>query len=180
MRTAVLGPTQELSLVRRASIVAGLTCLTIVGAKCAAPTPWLPITLQTAAVLFAGLWGGSRLGAAAQVSYLTLGLAGLPVFALPGAGPSYFVGPTAGYLLAFPLAAWIAGMGQGKRSWVRIGACLAAAWTVVGCGGAWLVLCGGGSLWWTGIAPFLIPEAAKATLVALLVGTLPARWRQAY
>jgi len=91
--------------------VGGLALLTAAGAKVAVPLPGTPVpaTLQTLPVLLAGLLLGSRIGALSQVVYLTLGLAGLPVFALPGAGPAYLLGPTGGYLLGFVAAAWITG-----------------------------------------------------------------------
>lgn len=91
--------------------VAGLAFLTAAGAKVAIPLPGTPVpaTLQTLPVLLAGLVLGSRLAALSQVSYLALGLAGLPVFALPGAGPAYLLGPTGGYLLGSVAGAWLAG-----------------------------------------------------------------------
>lgn len=91
--------------------VGGFALLTVAGAKVSIPLPGTPVpaTLQTLPVLLAGLLLGARLGALSQVVYLGLGLAGLPVFALPGAGPGYLLGPTGGYLVGFIIAAWLAG-----------------------------------------------------------------------
>lgn len=68
-----------------------------------------PITLQTFGVMLSGLVLGARRGSAAVVVYLALGAAGLPVFSGGNSGLAPFVGPTAGYLLAFPLAAFAIG-----------------------------------------------------------------------
>ena len=64
----------------------------------------IPITGQTFAVLLTGMLLGSRLGAAAVIAYLIEGAIGLPFFAGGGAGLVRFLGPTAGYLVAFPAA----------------------------------------------------------------------------
>lgn len=178
MRPQALEVARELPWVRRITVVAGLAILTALGAKVHAPLSLLPITLQTAAVVFAGLWAGSRIGAAAQITYLTIGLAGLPVFALPGAGPAYFAGPTAGYLLAFPLGAWLAGRGQGGSFATRLVWAVSGVWSIVLCGGAWLALSTGPGQFAAGVVPFLLPEALKALLMAGGVGALPVRWRQ--
>lgn len=70
----------------------------------------VPITLQTLFVSLAGLLLGPRLGAAAMAAYVTAGAAGLPVFAGGAFGLPYLFGPTGGYLLAFPLAAYVTGV----------------------------------------------------------------------
>jgi biotin transport system substrate-specific component len=70
----------------------------------------VPYTLQTMFVLLAGAFLGKRNGALSQIMYLGVGAIGLPVFAAGGAiGIARFIGPTGGYLLAFPLAAFIVG-----------------------------------------------------------------------
>ena len=70
----------------------------------------IPITGQSFAVLLTGALLGSRLGAAAVIVYLIEGAIGLPFFA-PGGAPGIlrFLGPTAGYLVAFPAAAFVTG-----------------------------------------------------------------------
>jgi biotin transporter BioY len=70
----------------------------------------IPITGQSFAVLLTGALLGSRLGAIAVIAYLIEGAVGLPFFA-PGGAPGIlrFFGPTAGYLIAFPAAAFITG-----------------------------------------------------------------------
>ena len=69
----------------------------------------VPITGQTFAVLLTGALLGSRLGAAAVAAYLIEGAVGLPFFAAGGSGLVRFFGPTGGYLVEFPAAAFITG-----------------------------------------------------------------------
>lgn len=70
----------------------------------------VPITLQTFAVMLAGVVLGPLRGFLAIALYLALGAAGLPVFADHSSGLGVFTGPSAGYLLAFPLAALVGGL----------------------------------------------------------------------
>lgn len=69
----------------------------------------VPITLQTFGVILAGAVLGARRGFLAVVLYLAVGAIGLPVFSGGAAGLAPFAGPTVGYLIAFPFAAWLAG-----------------------------------------------------------------------
>jgi len=83
-------------------------------AQVALPMWPVPATLQTLAVLLLGALGGARLGVASVALYLAEGATGLPVFANGTGGLAVLAGPTAGYLLGFLAAAWIAGLaGQG-------------------------------------------------------------------
>ena len=80
-----------------------------------------PITLQTFAVLLLGAVLGSRRGALAVLLYLAVGFAGLPVFAEGTGGPATFAKVTLGYLVAFPVGAWVTGvvverLGRGRRA----------------------------------------------------------------
>jgi biotin transport system substrate-specific component len=84
--------------------------LTAIGAQIIVPTIPVPFTLQTFFVLLSGALLGPRKGAAAQMSYLAMGASGLPVFAGFTGGFPYLLGPTGGYLIAFPFAAWVTGM----------------------------------------------------------------------
>jgi biotin transport system substrate-specific component len=75
------------------------------------PTPsGVPITLQTFAVILAGLVLGWRRGGLAALLYVVLGLAGLPIFSGGVGGVAVLAGPSVGYLLAFPFAAALAGV----------------------------------------------------------------------
>lgn len=107
--------TVSLSRDRRLTIVGvvGFAAALAAASQVAIPIPGtaVPMTLQPMAVVLAGLWLGPRAGAASMVLYLAAGAAGLPVFAPLGApGLLRLVGPTGGYLLAYPLSAFAAGM----------------------------------------------------------------------
>ena len=95
--------------INSAAILATVAAMAILS-KVAIPFYPVPLTLQTFGVLASGLLLGSRRAIAAQLLYLLCGLSGLPVFALPAAGPAILFGPTGGYLLAFVAAAGIAGL----------------------------------------------------------------------
>ncbi len=86
--------------------------LTAVAAQITIPVMPVPFTLQTMMVLLSGAFLGSKKGAYSQIAYLTMGIMGLPVFAqIPDTaiGFARLFGPTGGYLLSYPLAAFIAG-----------------------------------------------------------------------
>ncbi|HUN65571.1 MAG TPA: biotin transporter BioY [Bacteroidota bacterium] len=83
--------------------------LTAVGAQIEIPHVPVPFTLQTFFVLLAGAILGPRRGAASQVLYLLCGASGLPVFSGFSGGLLRLIGPTGGYLLAFPFAAYLGG-----------------------------------------------------------------------
>ena len=70
----------------------------------------VPITLQTLAVILTGMLLGPGRGAAAAGLFLAAGLAGLPIFSGFRGGPGVLAGPSAGYLLSFPVAACLAGL----------------------------------------------------------------------
>lgn len=164
------------------SAVACFALLTWAGARIAVPLPFTPVpgTLQTLAVLLSGLFLGARGGAASQLLYLSMGLAGIPVFALPGAGPGYLLGPTGGYLVGFAAAAWVTGWISHRKSsgqTVTVLAALLAGSAVIHAGGlAWLTLQMGGSFssaWALAPMPFALFDLAKIVLAAVLyVGAL--------
>lgn len=86
--------------------------LTAVAAQITVPVEPVPFTLQTMMVLLSGAFLGARNGAYSQLVYLGLGVLGFPVFAqIPDAtiGLARLFGPTGGYLLSFPVAAFLVG-----------------------------------------------------------------------
>ena len=89
-------------------LIALFAGLIAAGAFIKIPIPPVPITLQSAFVIMAGLALGPWKGAAASLIYLALGLAGLPIFSA-GGGFGYVFYPTFGYLLGFVLSAWLTG-----------------------------------------------------------------------
>ncbi|MDB5318171.1 MAG: BioY protein [Rhodospirillales bacterium] len=136
-------------------------------AQIAVPLWPVPMTLQTLAVLLLGALGGSRIGVASVALYLAEGAVGLPFFANGSAGIAVLAGPTAGYLLGFLPAAWIAG--QARGGWWRTGAILGAAHLVLFIPGlAWLAgFIGLERALVTGLAVF-IPGTVVKTALALV------------
>jgi biotin transport system substrate-specific component len=90
--------------------------LFIVGAYIRIPLQPVPVTLQTLFVLLAGAVLGRGFGALSGMFYLTMGFAGLPVFAGGAAGAALFAGPTGGYLIGFIITPMIVGYLINKRS----------------------------------------------------------------
>jgi biotin transporter BioY len=103
---AALAP---LDWTRSVSLVVAFSLLTALAAQIAIPAGAVPITAQTFAVLLTGALLGSRLGAMAMIVYLIEGVSGLPFFANGHSGIAHLLGPTGGYLVAFPAAAFITG-----------------------------------------------------------------------
>ena len=175
-QSASLVFTPWMVLRRSVAVVAGALFVAL-SAQVAAPLPGtaVPLTLQVPAVLIVGALLGPRLGVASMVTYLAMGIAGLPVFAPGGApGLARLIGPTGGYLLAFPVAAALAGqLAADGRRWGRIAAGLVAGLLAVHAGGmAQLAALGGGD--WAvaarlGSAPFLAVDAVKVLIALLLV-----------
>ena len=92
--------------------IISFSILTAISAQVSIPIKPVPFTLQTMIVLLAGAFLGSKNGAYSQVLYILLGIIGLPVFAHTADGTmgiARLIGPTGGYLLAFPLAAFVVG-----------------------------------------------------------------------
>ncbi len=163
---------------RQVLAVAAFAVATALAAYIRVPMPFtpVPVTLQTAVVILAGALMGPRLGAASQLAYLGMGIAGLPVFAA-GLGLPALLGPTGGYLLAFPAAAFVAGMlcrpgaGRGTTEAVRLVAGLAAAsLLILVSGAAWLAVYTGdlAAAMALGIVPFLVGDGIKVSLAALI------------
>lgn len=153
--------------------------LLILCAQFAIPLPWtpVPITGQTFGVLLVAVLLGSRRGALALGLYLLEGAAGLPVFSPLGMpGPARFFGPTAGFLLAYPVAAFMTGwlVERGAvKNFFRLAASLVAGDAVIFIGGcAWLgaaLHLGARALLSQGVLPFLPGELIKLALILVAV-----------
>ncbi len=91
------------------ALIATFAALIVAASVLAIPIGAVPITLQTFAVLLAGAVLGANRGLLAVLLYLAIGAIGLPVFAGGSAGLAPFAGPTVGYLIGMPLAAWLTG-----------------------------------------------------------------------
>jgi biotin transport system substrate-specific component len=120
------------NIITRAIKIVLFVSLTIVGSKFVIPTQPVPFTLQTLFVLLSGAFLGKKDGFIAQSVYLLIGAIGLPVFAGPVAGIAKLFGPTGGYLLAFPIAAFITGYFFNKESslFSLLGTTLLATFTI--------------------------------------------------
>jgi biotin transport system substrate-specific component len=163
---------------RRVMAVALFAIATAIGARISVPVPLspVPVTLQTLFVLLSGALLGARLGAASQLAYLGAGIAGLPVFAA-GGGAAYLLGPTGGYLLAFPIAAFLAGVvtdrvrGPGLTRGAMLFAALFLVSLVILVGGAsWLAVSTGDAAraWALGLVPFMLGDVLKVALASLI------------
>ena len=173
LRARLAAPVEALSpTARRALGVGAFALLTALGARVAVPLPGTPVpfTFQVMAVLLAGWLLGPRLAAGSQLAYLAAGAAGLPVFAA-GGGLAYLLGPTGGYLLAYPAAAAVVGLAASRDAgWLRQAAGLIGGVAVIHAGGAaWLaVVAGHEAAVGAGVLPFLGVDGVKAVIVLLL------------
>lgn len=119
----------------------------------------VPLSLEPFPVLLLGLLLGPATAASALMLYLAEGMAGLPVFSPVGVGGLFHVfGPTGGYLLAYPVAAFVTGALRRRMGRINFGGCLLAALA----GGATVLL--GGTLWFAAVS-----HSTPASLFALTV-----------
>jgi len=175
-----------LQAAERAGGVAFVTILTAVAAQISVPLPFTPVpfTFQPMVVLIGAAALGARLGAASQVLYLALGLAGLPVFAASSVlppGAARLLGPTGGYLMSYPLAAFVAGAlaerGFDRRYWTAVIA-MACGLAVIFAGGVfWLAAFvqarGLAAALAVGFYPFIVGDFVKLLIAA---GVMPSLW----
>lgn len=177
----------ELSAAFQAAAVLFVTLLTAVAAQVSIPLPFTPVpfTLQPMVVLLGGAALGSRLGMSSQALYLVLGLAGLPVFAASPILPQGFarlLGPTGGYLMSYPIAAFVAGYlaerGFDRRYLTSVVAMGAGLTIVFACGVLWMAFgapqLGLSTAVRTGLIPFIPADIIKILLAATV---LPTVWR---
>jgi len=154
-------------------------------AQLSIPLQPVPVTGQTFAVLLVGMVLGSRRGALALAAYLGEGLAGLPVFAEAKFGLATVLGPTGGYLVGFIAAAWLVGLlaesGFDRSLLKTVAAMIVGNAVIYAFGLGWLSsfpfvsgLLGEAGLLTLGMIPFLVGDALKAILAALL---LPSAWK---
>jgi biotin transport system substrate-specific component len=156
--------------------------LVAVSAQIVVPLPLspVPMTLQPLAVLVVGGLLGPAQGTAALALYLALGVLGLPVFAGGGSGVARLLGPTGGYLLAFPVAAAVTGALAGRGSLFRVLLACALGMVVIHLGGvAQLALLGGdpGVALRIGFVPFLTGDLLKVGLAAAVILAVGPRLR---
>jgi biotin transport system substrate-specific component len=156
----------------RLALIGFFTLLTVLSARLRVEFGGaVPFTMQVLAILLAGLVLGSRDGALSQVAYLSLIMMNLPVDTRM-MGAAAFAGPTAGFLVGFPVLAYVTGFlaeRGGKQVWVRWLAGLAGIAVLYLFGAAWLLAASDLSLsavWANAVAPFILLDAAKAIIAA--------------
>jgi biotin transport system substrate-specific component len=166
---------RRLRVAREIALIMAGTALVAACAQVHVPMWPVPATLQSFAVLLIGATFGARRGAITLLAYLAEGASGLPVFAGFGAGFARLIGPTAGYLWAFPIAAFAVGAlverGWDRRISTALLALLAGDLIILAAGFAWIAASiGAAAAWTTGVAPFLIFNSVK---IALTAASLP-------
>lgn len=158
--------------------------LTAAVAQLSFPLPFTPVpfTIQPMVVLIGAAALGSRLGALSQILYLTLGIAGLPVFAyapeLPQ-GLARLLGPSGGYLMAFPIAAFVTGTLAERgfdRHYLTSILAMAVGLSIIFVGGVlWIARVAGlETALATGLYPFIIVDVIKIVAAGLV---LPTAWK---
>jgi biotin transport system substrate-specific component len=175
----------RLSRVARAAGPVALGALLVaVAAQVVVPVPFTPVpmTLQPLAVLVVGALLGAAAGASALVLYIALGALGFPVFAAGGSGVLHLIGPTGGYLLAFPVAAGVTGaiVRAAPSSVFRVLLACAIGMVIIHVGGvAQLALLGGdpGTAFRIGFVPFLTGDLVKVGLAAAITLAVGPRLR---
>jgi biotin transport system substrate-specific component len=163
------------ALIARRFVGIGLGALLVaIAAQVIVPMVPVPITLQPLAVLVVGGLLGAAGGVSALVLYLFLGAIGLPVYAGGAAGAIHLIGPTGGYLLAFPVAAGVTGaiVSRGPSSALRVLLACALGMAIIHIGGvAQLAFLGGDPslAFRVGFLPFLTGDLIKVGLAAALI-----------
>ena len=171
------------SRVRNAILVMGLTGFTALAAQVAIPLPFtpVPLTLQTFAVLAGAAALGAERAVMAQVLYIALAVAGVPVLAGGASGHEVVVGATGGYLIGFVLASYVVGRissnGASTKSGKTALAFLAGSVLIYALGAPWLAFTTGNTITWAivnGVVPFLVGDLIKAVAAGAV---LPLAWK---
>ncbi|WP_088053121.1 biotin transporter BioY [Virgibacillus dakarensis] len=176
-------------------------CLMAIGANIAVWFPILtvpiggasvPLSLQTFFAILAGLMLGKKLGTISIITYILVGIAGVPVFAEMSGGPFVLVSPTGGFIISFIFIAFFVGLiaEQSKKPSIPLYTFAALIGLLLNYGigvtymyaamNTWLELNISYSVAWTSMVPFLIKDAALAFLSGVfmvnLAKRIPARW----
>ncbi|WP_454848472.1 biotin transporter BioY [Rhizobium binxianense] len=160
--------------IKAAFVLAGALVLAL-ASQIAVPMVPVPITMQTFAITMIGALYGWRLGALAVLAWLGEAAIGFPVLANGSGGLAPFAGPTAGYLVSFPVIAalvgWLAARGWTGDNIVRsFLAHLAANMLCLALGGLYLAsLLGAEKGWLLGVAPFILGAVLKSALAAAVL-----------
>lgn len=143
----------------------------------------VPFTLQVWAISLAGLMLGARKGTIAAVAYVLLGAFGAPVFAGMAGGLGVIMRHTGGFIISFPIVAWLAGIG-GQRGGI--------VWALVGLAAGSVVNLAIGLVWFSwimglslavsfgyAVAPFLIVTVVRTVVLPFISGGLKAAFKRA-
>jgi biotin transport system substrate-specific component len=178
----------RLRTAEQAGAVLFVTALTAIAAQISVVLPFTPVpfTFQPMVVLVGAAALGSRLAVASQILYLALGIAGLPVFAasplLPH-GAARLLGPTGGYLMSYPLAAFVAGSlaerGFDRRYLTAVLAMVCGLAVIFAGGLLWLSIAsrpagGFSAVLAAGFLPFIVPDVFKLLVAAAV---MPGLWK---
>ena len=179
MLDSLMTPSAATSAVTKAALVVFGSLLLAVSAQFKIPLYPVPVTGQTLVVLLIGMTYGPRLGGITLAAYLFEGALGLPVFAGGAAGAAVLMGPTAGYLFGFLLAAiamgYLAERGMGRTVVSTIAAMVIGNCVIYLCGALWLAnFIGFAQAIAAGVLPFLYGDALKLVVAA---GLMPWAWR---
>ena len=184
-----LAGSADFTVAIKAAAVVFVSVLTAAAAQVSVPLPFtpVPLTLQPMVVLLGGAALGPRLGFISQVLYLLAGIAGLPVFAASATlppGPLRLIGPTGGYLMSYPLAAfitgWLAQRGFDRRYTTSLVAMSAGLAVIFSFGVAWLAFfaqpapVGLAAALATGLYPFVPVDLIKICVASAI---MPAAWK---
>ncbi|WP_180901812.1 biotin transporter BioY [Martelella soudanensis] len=165
---------------KAAAVVLGTLALAL-SSYIAVPMVPVPVTMQTFAVTLIGALYGWRLGGLTIIAWLMEGALGLPVLSGGAAGLAHFIGPTGGYLFAFPIAGMVTGF-LAERGWNGHRVVLAFLAMLAGnalcllLGAAWLsAMIGIGAAITAGVLPFLVGAVLKSALATAALKGLARR-----
>jgi len=173
-----LPKTKTLELLRDIILVFSFSIITALSAKLKLEIGAVPLTMQTFAVLLSGALLGSKRGALSQLTYLSVGISGIPWFSR-GGGLGYIMSPTFGYLIGFILAAyfvgWFCERGFDRKIKTALISMLIGNILLYIPGLLWLVkFVGLGKVLSVGLYPFLFGDLLKILLAGL---ALPIGWK---
>lgn len=170
---------QDAPRVRQAVAVVIFAIITALSARLSLPPlpgTQIPFSFQPLAVIVAGGLLGARLGAASQILYLLAGLSGLPVFVLGS-----ILAPSGGYLMAYPLAAFVVGVIAEGTLERRLTGLIAGMLVIYAGGVAWLSFTiGMERAFMTGVAPFVGADAVKVALALVILLVMQKRSKELF
>ena len=169
--TAALASTRPIGVRVAAALVGALAIAAAAQVAIPVPGPPVPMTLQPLAVLIVGGLLGPRFGALSAAIYVLMGAAGLPVFT-PGGLPGFarLLGPTGGYLISYPFAAFAVGALRGRTFPRALLAATAGLAIILLAGTAQLaIVAGTGTALTLGFLPFVIKDLGSILATALII-----------